>query len=405
MLKWGAIAMFGLAVIGLIVFMVLPIDIGRLNYQTSLFTGAPQAENFVRQDSFYPINEMQPAAIPFEFPTGGSLTLPKNFSHGDRVFETDAFLTKTDTGALLVVQQGQLVFEHYALTGGADIPWLTHSLSKSFVATAVGLALDDGQIESLDDPIDHYVKELAASGYTGVSIRDVLQMSSGIRWNEDYADPESDLNQFGTTLFTGDSYDDFVAARVNERPPGQYNRYTGMDAQALTMLVRAVTGASLAQYLQAKLWTPLGMQDRGYWTTDNGGVELGLGGLSATARDLAKLGELYRLGGVWLDQQILSAEWVRAATTVTAPHLARGENPNSEHSMGYGYQWWLPDGDDQDFSGIGIYNQFIYVNPRHSTVIVKLSAYKNYANLEVEDPYLEAETFSLFRKIAKSTQR
>ncbi|MEM9624563.1 MAG: serine hydrolase, partial [Pseudomonadota bacterium] len=206
---------------------------------------------------------------------------------------------------------------------------------------------------------------------------------------------------FGRTLFTGGSYDTFVAQRVRERPPGEYNNYKGVDSQALTMLVRAVSGKSLAEYLTDQVWHPMGMQDRAYWTTDNLGVELGLGGLSASARDLAKVGELYLNGGVWRGVQLLDAEWVEAATSVMAPHLVRGESAASKHTMGYGYQWWLPDGDDQDFSAIGIYNQFVYVNPRADTVVVKLSAYRDYANLEVERPYMEAENFSFFRAIAR----
>lgn len=380
-------------------------ELRRLNYQRSLFSGAPQHENFDRQHEYYPIHAMAASTQPYLFPSGARITLPASFTHRDQTYNTLDFIGQTDTTALLVIQDGQLRYEDYWLTGAPNKPWLTHSVSKTFVATGVGLAIHEGLINSVEDPIDQYVPQLASSGYQGVSIRNVLQMSSGIRWNEDYADSASDLNQFGLVMLTGSSYDSFVAARVSERPPGVFNSYTGMDAQALTMLVRAVTGGSLADYLRNKLWEPIGMQDRAYWTTDNQGTELGLGGLSATARDLAKLGELYRLNGNWLGQQLLDPSWVEDATTVTAAHLERGENPNSKHRMGYGYQWWLPDGDNQDFSAIGIYNQFVYVNPEHQTVIVKLSAYRNYAMDSKPASYLESETFSLFRQIAQSLSK
>jgi len=389
-----------LIVVGAVSAVVFRQEVGRFRYQTSLFTGASQHDNFNRQEDFYPINEMPGSTDPRPFPRGVDFDLPETFSHKNKIRDSRAFLERTDTAALFILHDGKIRFENYWLTGGADVAWLTHSVSKSMVATAVGLALKEGRIKSLDDPITRYVPTLKESGYDGVPIRHILQMSSGIRWTEDYADRASDINLFGVTLLTGGSYDDFVGARVSERSPGGYHHYTGMDTQALTMLVRASTQTSLADFLKEKFWHPLGMQDRAYWTTDRYGVELGLGGLSATARDLAKVGELYRNGGNWFGNQILDPAWVTASTTVTEPHLARGENPASAHRMGYGYHWWLPEGDDQDYSAIGIYNQFIYVNPKFQTVIVKLSAYRDYANGETAEHYLEAETFSLFRAIA-----
>ncbi|MEM7217338.1 MAG: serine hydrolase [Pseudomonadota bacterium] len=394
----GGTLLLGLLVLGLLFRQ----ELQRLGYQRSLFTGAPQHEHFVRQDAYYPVNEMLPAAQTVEFPSGSPLTLPAAFAHGSKRLETEAFLTRTDTGALLILQDGEVRYEDYRLTGGPAVAWLTHSISKSLVATAVGIAQREGLIESLDDPITRYVPALAGSGYDGTKIRDILQMASGIRWTEDYADRDSDLNRFGLVILTGGSYDEFTATRVRERPPGEFNHYVGMNSQALTMLVREATGMSLAAWLERHLWQPLGAQDRAFWTTDRRGVELGLGGLSASARDLAKVGELYRLGGVWNGQRILSEDWVRESTTVTAPHLARGKRDSSAHGMGYGLHWWLPQGDDQDYTGIGIYNQFVYVSPRERLVIVKLSAYRSYASSHDADAYLEPETISLFRSIAAS---
>ncbi len=385
--------------ISLIAALIFQQEIKRLRYQTTLFSGAPQHEHFVRQDDYYPFNEMSRAPHPQPLTRGAEFKLPTAFVHLGEKFITREFLEHTDTTALLVLHNGQLLVEEYWLTGGPDVAWLTHSVSKTMVATAVGIALRDGLINDLDDPVTAYVAALRGSGYDGVSIRDILQMSSGVKWNEDYADPDSDLNLFGGVMIAGASYDEFVAGIERERQPGTFNSYVGMNSQALTMLVRAVTGMSLAQYLTDELWHPLGMQDRAYWTTDRHGVELGLGGLSASARDLAKLGELYRQGGIWQGRRILDAQWVREATTVTAPHLARGENPDSAHIMGYGFHWWLPDGDASDYSAIGIYNQFVYVDPEAAAVIVKLSAYRRYASSHAADAYLEAETFSLFRAI------
>ncbi|MEM9175695.1 MAG: serine hydrolase [Myxococcota bacterium] len=372
--------------------------LARARYQTSLFTGAPQHENFVRQADFYPTVSMQAAPTPRPFPRGPALALPEEFAWEGASLDVEAFLRDTDTAALLVLQDGAIVHEDYWLTGGADVPWLVHSVSKSVVSAAVWLARRDGAIRSVDEPISDYVPRLAGSGYEGVAIEDVLQMSSGIRWDEDYADADSDITRFGHTIFTGGSFDDFVAGCVAETEPGTRNRYTGMDTMALGMLVPAATGVPLAAYVERELWQALGAEDEAFWTTDGDGVPLALGGLNATARDLAKVGELYRRGGDWHGTQVLPAHWVEASTTATAPHLVPGPNPRSAHDMGYGYQWWLLEGDLGDYSAIGIYNQFVYVSPATRTVIVKLSANRRYA---VDGVYQESETIALLRTIAR----
>ncbi|MBV1933877.1 MAG: beta-lactamase family protein [Parvibaculaceae bacterium] len=405
MLKIAGISVLVLLVIIVVAGVTFRQQIGRALYQGSLFSGAEQAKNFVRQADYYPVNRMTASDAPIPFPQGDALVLAETFSFKDENLSVEDFLTETDTVALLVLKDGKLVYENYWQTGGKDVQWLSHSVSKSFVSAAVGLALRDGLIKSLEEPISNYVPMLKDSGYNGVRIKDVLQMSSGVRWTEKYSSGTSDINRFGWTMMKGASYDEFVTTIVAETPPGTQTSYTGMDTQALTMLIRSVTGKSLAAYLQEELWQPLGMEFEAFWTTDNSGVELGLGGLNATARDFAKLGELYRLDGAWHGNQILPADWVAASTTPDAPYLQRGANKVSTHGMGYGYQWWLPKGDDQDFSAIGIYNQFIYVNPEENTVIVKLSANRNYAQNSDPSSYREVDTFALFREIARNRQQ
>ena len=379
-------------------------QIGRGFYQRSLFSGAEQHHHFVRQSQYFPIATLLASDEPHIFPAAPFIELPADFLYGGEQILTEAFLVETDTAALLVLRDGELIYENYWLTGGRDVKWLAHSVSKSFVSAAVGLVLRDGLISTIEDPISDYVPALKGSGYDGVRIKDVLQMSSGIRWTEAYADPQSDINRFGWTMFMGHSYNEFVASMVRENEPGAFNRYTGMDTQALAMLVTAVTEKSLAAYLEENLWHPMGMESDAYWTTDNEGTALALGGFNAIARDYAKFGELHRRQGEWNGVQILPADWVRASVTPDAPHLVPGEKDLSSHSMGYGYQWWLLEGGRGDYSAIGIYNQFIYVNPEHSMVIVKLSANRRYAQDSSSSSYRETETFELFREIAVRLQ-
>lgn len=388
-----------LIIAALIASIVFRQEIARYRYQTTIFTGADQQHHFVRQERYFPINEMPRSDIPFVFPQGPELDLPNTFTHSGETFETRAFLESTDTSALFVLKDGEILFEDYWLTGKVDRPWLTHSVSKSFISAAVGLAIREGHIGSVEDPISQYVPAFEGSGYDGVAIRDVLQMSSGIKWDETYSDPNSDINRLGKVMFFGTSYDDFVASMINEKTPGTYNRYTGMDTQALTALVVTATGQSVADFLTEHLWHPLGAENNAFWTTDKSGRELGLGGFNATARDLAKLGELYRLNGNWNGKQILPEDWVTASVTPTAPHLVPGENEQSAHGFGYGYQWWLPEAGSQDFTAIGIYNQFVYVSPETGIVIVKLSCNRYYASEDSPRAYRESETFSLFQAI------
>jgi CubicO group peptidase (beta-lactamase class C family) len=149
--------------------------------------------------------------------------------------------------------------------------------------------------------------------------------------------------------------------------------------------------------MQEKLWHPLGMESSGHWLLDGAGVEMAYACLNATARDYAKIGELYRQRGAWQGRQIVPAEWVRASVTPDAPHLAPGE---VDPLFGYGYQWWVIDGGEGEFAAIGVYNQFVYVNETRGVTIVKLSASRNYGSSDDEASYREHETVALFRAMA-----
>lgn len=374
----------------------------RLAMASKMFSGAEQYENFARIKEMYPTTLLTAAPTPYDFPEGSPLTLPDRFTSAGKEYGVADFLALTDTSALLVLQDGKVRFEEYFLTGGRDVNWLSMSVAKSFISTLVGIAFDEGLIESLDAPITDYVPELKGSAYDNVAIVDVLEMSSGASWSEDYADPDSDVIRMGKILAIGGSIDKFTASIKPLREPGTYNKYNSADTQALGMLVARATGQSVTDYMQEKLWAPLGAENDAYWMVDDHNVELAFAGLNATARDYAKLGELFRRKGEWFGQQIVSEAWVADATHSTKAHLLPGENPASDLPLGYGYQWWLMDGDEEEYSAIGVYNQFIYVNPSKDLVIVKLSAFSDYATVESEEGYREAETIELFRAIGNA---
>jgi len=377
-------------------------EIGRLAYAVTLFTGEEQYENFNRMKELFPHTTMEAAETPYVFPEGEGAALPASFTYEGETFETDAFLKETDTGALFILQDGKLQFEDYWLTGGPDVNWLSMSVAKSFISAAIGIAVEEGHIKSIEEPVTDYVPALKGSAYDGVRIKDVLQMSSGARWNEDYSDPDADINRFGRIMAVGGSFNEFAATLQQEREPGTYNHYNSIDTQVLGMLLTEATGRSITEYMEEKLWQPLGMQDEAYWMVDDDQMEMAFGGLNATARDYAKLGELYRKGGVWQGEEIVPADWVRASVTPDAPYLMPGAKPDDPFNLGYGYQWWLPESDEREFLAIGIYNQFIYVNPARGIVIVKLSAFSNYATSHTAEAYRELETIEFFRAIAAS---
>lgn len=367
-----------------------------------LFTGVPQHENFCRVQDLVPTRAMAPSSTPCAWPAGDPIELPATFAFDGTVRETERFLAETDTAAVLVLKDGIIRYESYRLTGGPDVPWLSMSVAKSFVSALVGIAVAEGRIGDIGTPISDYVPVKPGSAYDGVPIRDVLRMSSGARWNEDYSDPASDVFALSAAMVGFGTLDEFVASMVREYEPGTVCRYNSGETQILGSLLVRATGRPLADYMRDKLVEPLGFESPGCWVLDTAGMEVAFAGLNLTARDYARLGELYRNGGRWQGKQIVPADWVHDSITVGAPHLAPGRPliGGQPLDLGYGYQWWLLDGDRGEFSAIGVYNQFIHVDPVAGTTIVKLSANRAYGTSDAESANREAETIAFLRAVA-----
>ncbi|KJC63666.1 serine hydrolase domain-containing protein [Agreia bicolorata] len=341
-----------------------------------LFTDAPQFQNFGRMNEIVPSVEMPPSSTPIPWPAGPAVEAPDTYDFDGKQRSFEEFFQFTETTALLMLKEGKVVYERYALGAHPGLRWISMSAGKSFVSAMVGIAISEGHIGGVDDPISDYIRVNPGSAYDGVSIRNVLQMSSGARWTEEYDDPTSDVFQLSAAQTGYGSFEDVVAAMVRERNPGELSRYNSGDTQALGLLIRSATGQSVASYMQTKLCEPLGVTSPSYWLSDADGVEATYYGLNMTARDFARLGELYRNDGVFNGRQIVPSEWVRESLTADGPHLQPGKPlvGITYYPLGYGYQWWLPIGDRGEFTAIGVYNQFIYVDPITATVIVKLSA-------------------------------
>ena len=367
--------------------------------QIDLFRGGSQVENFREMATINPARVARRAAQAAPFAAGEPIELPPTFEFEGRRFETAQFLSEIETTGLLVLRDGRIVFERYWLGNDASTQAASWSVGKSFVSALVGIAIDDGAIGSIADPVSRYAPMLEGGAYDGVRLKDVLQMSSGARWNEDYSDPESDINRWLRILSEGGSLDAFAAGCVRGFEPGTYNRYNTTDTHVLGMVVRGATGRSLTEYFREKLWDPLGAEADAFWIVDSTGVEVAGGGLNAILRDYAKLGELYRNGGVWKGRRLISEAWVRASVTPDAPHLMPGSRPTSDHSLGYGFQWWAPN-DTGAYCAIGVYNQFVCVDPATRTVIAQTAAFRRYAADLRAESYRVGECLTLFRAIA-----
>lgn len=371
-----------------------------------LFTGAPQHDNFCRMHELVDTRPMAPSTAPRSWAVGAPVALPETFEFTGRTLSAGELLAQTDTAALLVVKDGVIRHERYTLTGGPHVPWLSMSVAKSFISALVGIAVSEGLIGDIEEPISRYVPVDPGSAYDGVAIRSVLQMSSGARWNEDYHDQNSDVARMAaaTSGLDGASHATVVATMPREYPPDTVCRYNSADTQALALLLRHATGQTVAGYMQAKLVEPLGLGDPGHWIVDPAGIEMGYAGLNLTARDYAAFGELYRNGGAWNGRQVVPAAWVRVSTSSTAPHTAPGRPviTGMRLPQGYGYQWWLPEGDRGDFMAIGVYNQFIYVDPASAVTVVKLSANRAYGTAPDMSTNRDAECIEYLRTVARS---
>jgi CubicO group peptidase (beta-lactamase class C family) len=393
----------GFLIVVIVLLVVYQKNLIRLYTAVTLYDKDKITHNFLTMYESFNSTVIPASSSPFQFPEELK-SLPKDFDYENQSMSLTGFLDDTQTTGLLVLKDGKIVYENYWLGHAEGKPHISFSVAKSFVSALMGIAIEEGLVTSIEEAVTDYVPELVGSGYEGVSIKDVLQMSSGVLFNEDYGDFNSDINRFSRATAFGTSLDDFSASLVREREPGTYHHYVSIDTQVLGMVLTRATGKSLSDYLSEKIWQPIGMEHQAFWLADDYQMELALGGLNVSLRDYAKLGWLFLNQGTWTDQQnntkqIVPKQWVIDSTTADSPHLLAGENnPNSSSSFGYGYQWWLPLHAEDEFAAQGIYNQYIYVDPDERLVIVK-----NSANYRFTDKSLNwtGKHYAMFRAISE----
>ncbi|MEH6831962.1 MAG: serine hydrolase [Sulfitobacter sp.] len=296
-----------------------------------------------------------------------------------------------DVTALLVLKDGKIVHESYYKGTEPDDLRISWSVAKSYLSALVGVLLEDGTIASIDDPVVQYAPTLKGGAYDGASIRNVLNMASGVTFDEDYLDQSSDINRMGRVLALGGSMDDFASGLTETfAPVGEGWKYVSIDTHILSMVVRGATARPIAELLSEKIIAPMGLEREPYYLTDGFGTAFVLGGLNLTTRDYARMGQMYLQNGEFNGSQIVPAAWVATSTSPSAP-TAEGE-------IGYGYQWWVPKGAIAgEFMARGIYGQYVYVNRAKGVVIATNAADRNFRDEGVAD-----ENVAIFRAIANS---
>ena len=362
-----------------------------------LFDEDKIVKNFINMNKIFPTTPVKSSGRPHTFQTR-DFELPSSYSMDGNEHDLIDGLDYFKTDGLIVLHKGDLLYENYWQGNSKDQPHISWSVAKSFLSALIGIAYHDGLIEDLSDPITKYLNDFNDTGYANVAIKDILQMSSGVIFNEDYADYNSDINKFARALAQGTSMRDFAKNLKNGKEPGTFNHYVSIDTQMLAMLLEEVTGKPVAQNLEEKIWTKIGMEHDAYYMVDDTGAAWALGGLNATLRDYAKFGQLYLNNGKWGNQQIVPEEWVHASHKPDGPHLQPGENDLSSNSWGYGYQWWVPGFPTTDYLASGIYNQYIYIDPITNVVIAKTSS--NY-KFNQERQHSKDAHVAMFRAIAK----
>ena len=301
------------------------------------------------------------------------------------------------TDGLIVLHDGDMLYENYWNGNSKDSKHIVFSVSKSILSALFGIAVEEGLIESIDDEVSKYLDDFADTGYENVKIKNLLQMSSGIEFNEDYEDQNSDINKFGRATAIGTPFRKFAKSLKNGREQGTYNHYVSLDTQVLGMIIESVTDMPLRDYLYKRIWSKIGTENEAYYIVDRTGTDMALGGLNASLRDFAKFGQLYLNEGSWEGEQIIPRAWVNQSHTPDAPHLMPNAGELSSNEWGYGYQWWVPGDPLTDYTAHGIFNQFIYIDPISKVVIAKTSS--NY-RFRSEREYSKAVHIAMFRSIA-----
>lgn len=325
--------------------------------------------------------------------SGAAWVLPRedhkldfSYEFNGKTFIAEDFLERSYTNAFLVMKNGKIVTEIYRNNSDASTRFMGWSMTKSITAMLVGAAVADGYIASIDDPVVKYLPELKKGGYREVTLRQILEMRSGVDYEEryDFANPgiaaSNHINALvkNVARFADAGLDIGTAAK-----PGEVFAYKTIDTAILGWVIERVTGGTVAAYTTEKLWEPLGAEADGFYIMDGKpgvGREFSGAGFNATLRDWARFGQMLVNEGTVDGRQVVNSDWIKTARTPVGSE----EGPEG----GYGFQFWTREGSEA-YKALGLQGQYVYVDPDTQTVMVKLS----YFPPADDTPYAETEAF------------
>ena len=292
----------------------------------------------------------------FPMPIGKPISLPMS---------VETYMLEQRTAGLVIIQNGKLRLEKYGLDFNAQGQWTSFSVAKSFTSTLVGAAVKDGFINSIDDKVSDYIPDLKGSAYDDVSIRQLLTMTSGVKWNEDYEDKNSDVALFNEHKAEAgvDATVSYMRTLSREAPAGKKWVYKTGETNLIGVLVSSATGKTLSDYLSEKIWAPFGMEQNGSWLLGSTGHEISGCCIQASTRDFARFGQFMLRGAQIGGEAVVPEGWVAAATSKQADIGDPGK--------GYGYQWWTYD--NGSYAARGIFGQGIFVDPNRKLIIASNS--------------------------------
>lgn len=310
-----------------------------------------------------------------ELPDGAELDLQ---------IDVDAYMKEQRHVAVVVLHNGKVRLERYGLEFEDDGRWTSFSVAKSLTSTLVGIAVQEGDIESLQDPVSKYIQGLENSAYDDVTIEQLLTMSSGVAWDETYTDPDSDVAKFNNHVAEdgGSNLVSYMAKLPRAHPAGEVWNYSTGETNLIGVLVVEATGRTLSEYLSDKIWGPYGMQQDATWLLNDDGTEISGCCIQAATRDFARFGQFILEGAEVDGQRLVPEDWIARATTKRIGYDAPG--------LGYGYQWWTYD--DGAFAADGIFGQGIFIDPNRNLVIATNSSWST-ALGDVDQEHANREAF------------
>ena len=357
-------------------------------------TTSSQLENLVGSYShfgeIFPSRQVRRATTPWLFKRAAEPAISYKFGSEQRSIAD--YLSHNPTTGLLIAKDDTILYEHYQYGRTDRDRFLSQSMAKTITAMLIGIAVSEGKIKSIDDPVSAYVPGLAEAEYGKTSIRDLLHMSSGVAFSEIY-DGQDDIARLARDLFLESGKDPVASvAQFNTRavPPGTKWHYASVETEILGLVLRSATGQPVADYLHARIWDAIGTEADAAWAVDGTGQEIAFCCFNATLRDYARLGRLLAHDGAWEGRQLIPRQWVLDATSVKPAdgHLAPG---TATSYFGYGYQVWLLPGEQRRFALLGIRGQIILVDPATKLVMVHTAVRK-----QPSEPRAYAETLALW---------